>query len=146
MKVFELMKTHVVKTTPEATLRDAVDMMDLYQVSGLPVVNAQDELVGVVSEYDVIHALLPEYVRLGEGARTGPREDLATLIARVRETPVSQAMSSPAVAIDENTDVLDAVAIMLERRFKRLPVTSEGKLVGVISRIDICQAVLEGQV
>jgi CBS domain-containing protein len=146
MKVFELMKTHVVKTTPEATLRDAVDMMDLYQVSGLPVVNAQDELVGVVSEYDVIHALLPEYVRLGEGARTGPREDLATLIARVRETPVAQAMSSPAVAIDENTDVLDAVAIMLERRFKRLPVTSEGKLVGVISRIDICQAVLEGQV
>lgn len=146
MKVFELMKAHVVKTTPEATLRDAVDKMDLYQVSGLPVVNARDELVGVVSEYDVIQALLPEYVRLGEGAGSRPQEDLATLVARVREMPVGQAMSSPAVSVDENTDVLDAAAIMLERRFKRLPVTSEGRLVGVISRIDICQAVLEGQV
>ncbi|MGC8667007.1 MAG: CBS domain-containing protein [Chthonomonadales bacterium] len=145
MKVFELMKTHVVKTTPEATLRDAVDMMDLYQVSGLPVVNDRDELVGVVSEYDVIQALLPSYVQLGDGGGAAPNADLATLIARVRDTPVAQAMSSPAVAVDENTDVLEAAAIMLQRRFKRLPVTSEGRLVGVISRIDICQAVLEGQ-
>jgi CBS domain-containing protein len=56
---------------------------------------------------------------------------------------VKQAMTGNVIAVDENTDVLEAAAIMLQKKVKRLPVTAEGKLVGIISRIDICQAVLE---
>src|SRR5437588_11080418 len=146
MKVLELMKTHVVKTSPEATLRDVVDMLDLYQLSGLPVVDSSGELVGVVSEHDIIHALLPDLIRLSAAHSAGfQADDLQVLLAKARETTVEQAMSAPAVSIDENADVLEAAALMLSRKFKRLPVTSEGALIGVISRIDICQAALEGQ-
>jgi CBS domain-containing protein len=146
MKVLELMKTHVIKTSPEATMRDAVDMMDLYQISGLPVVDAEGQLVGVVTEYDVIQALLPHFTEAAlSTAGDSSMEDFRTLVERVRNKPVADAMTSPAVAVDENTDVLEAASLMLTRRIKRLPVTSEGRLIGIISRIDICQAILEGQ-
>ncbi len=146
MKVLELMKTHVISTSPEATLRDAVDLFDLYQVSGLPVVGTDGQLAGVITEFDVIHALLPEFIRLKAAvAIHKDSEALVALVEKTRSTSVAEAMSSPAVSLDENSDVLDAAALMLSRKFKRLPVTSEGRLAGIISRIDICQAVLEGQ-
>src|SRR5690242_13002364 len=134
MKVLELMKVHVVTTSPEASLRDAVDLFDLYQVSGLPVVTADGELTGVITEFDVIHALLPEFIRLKAAAAVHKDAGALTeLLETTRTTTVAEAMSAPVASIDENSDVLDAAAMMLARKFKRLPVTSEGRLVGVIS-------------
>lgn len=145
MKVFELMKTHVIKTLPDATLHDAVDLMDLYQVSGLPVVDSGERLLGIVTEYDVIQALLPQFAEAAESDAPDRHADFQTLVERVKQKTVEQVMSKPAVAIEEDADVLEAAQIMVTRRFKRLPVTQKGRLVGIISRIDICQALLEGQ-
>lgn len=144
MRVLELMHTHVVTVQPEDTLRDAVDKMDLYQVSGLPVVNDEGHLVGVITEHDIIRELLP----LPGEARTeecnrAEWQDLLTRATRVRGMLVKQAMTSQVISVDENTEVLEAASIMLKKKVKRLPVTANGKLVGIISRIDICQAVLE---
>ena len=146
MKVLELMKTHVIKTSPDATMRDAVDMMDLYQISGLPVVDVDGRLVGVVTEHDVIHSLLPNASPAVVTSGSALPADIHELVERVKNLPVSEAMTTPAVSIDECADVLEAATLMLSNRIKRLPVTSEGKLVGIISRIDVCQAVLEGHI
>ncbi len=144
MRVLELMHTHVVTVQPEDTLRDAVDKMDLYQVSGLPVVDEEGRLVGVITEHDIIRELLPQRGESQtEESYRAEWLDLRTRAARVRGMLVKQAMTSNVIAVDENTDVLEAAAIMLQKKVKRLPVTAEGKLVGIISRIDICQAVLE---
>lgn len=145
MQVLELMKTHVIKVRPDVTIRDAVDMMDLYQISGLPVVDDDDRLVGVITEYDVIDSLLPHYARQAPHAPDTGDADLKELVRQVRQKLVSAAMTSPAIAIDEEADVLEAASTMVEKRVKRLPVTAHGKLVGIISRMDICQAILEGQ-
>ncbi len=145
MHVLELMKSHVIKTNPEATLQDAVDMLDLYQISGLPVVDSQGDLIGVITEYDIIQALLPEYhiVKKESGSEWVGLHDR---VERIKNKTVGEAMSKPAISIDDAADVLEAASVMLEKRIKRLPVTNKGKLVGIISRIDICQAVLEGQI
>lgn len=142
MKVLEIMKTHVIKAEADATLCDVVDMMDLYQISGLPVVDGEDRLLGVVTEYDVIEALLKPYV--GEPPSASP-EAFAALVAQLRGRVVGEAMSRPAIAVDESDSVVDAAQLMLSRHVKRLPVTAGGRLVGILSRIDICQAILEGQ-
>ena len=130
MRVLELMRSHVVTISPTASLAEAVDKLDLYQVSGLPVLDENDRLIGVVTEHDVISWVLP-------GSREG-KQDPASVT-------VSEVMTAPAAHIDEYADVMDAVRLMLERRIKRLPVTSGGRLVGIISRIDVCQAILEGR-
>jgi CBS domain-containing protein len=143
VKVLELMKTHVIKTRADATMHDAVDMMDLYQISGLPVVDEEDRLVGIITEFDVIQALLPPYAEATEPYLS---TDFHTLVERVKRKPVSESMTRSVISIDENADVVEAARLMLQHRIKRLPVTSEGRLVGIISRIDICQAILEGQI
>jgi len=130
VRVLELMRSHVVTISPTASLAEAVDKLDLYQVSGLPVLDENDRLIGVVTEHDVISWVLP-------GSREG-KQDPASVT-------VSEVMTAPAAHIDEYADVMDAVRLMLERRIKRLPVTSGGRLVGIISRIDVCQAILEGR-
>jgi len=79
MQALELMKTHVVKTTPDATLSEAVDLMDLYQVSGLPVVDGEGRLVGMLTEQDVIRAAMQD-----AAARAGrPGEDAAASLAEL---------------------------------------------------------------
>jgi CBS domain-containing protein len=144
MRVLELMRSHVVTVQPEDTLRDAVDKMDLYQVSGLPVVDGEGRLVGVITEHDIIQTLLPHPSEASTAESYWAEwQDLPTRAARVRAMLVKEAMTSNVIAVDENTDVLQAAALMLQKKVKRLPVTAEGKLVGIISRIDICQAVLE---
>jgi CBS domain-containing protein len=147
LKVLELMKSHVIKTTPDALIQEAVDMMDLYQISGLPVVDSSDLVVGIITEYDIIHALLPQFSEAhAEPAESERRQNFPALVRKIKHKTVSEVMSSPVFSVDENADVLEAVKVMLAHRIKRLPVTSEGRLVGVISRIDICQAMLEGQI
>jgi CBS domain-containing protein len=139
MKILELMKTHVIKTAPEATMRDVVDMLDLYQLTTLPVVDGEDRLLGVVTEHDVASRLIPAYVA---AAASG---DVADAVNLQGERTVGEMMTTPAVSVDENEDVARAVSLMTANGVKRIPVTSDGKLIGTISRVDICQAILEGQ-
>lgn len=126
MQVLEIMKTHVVVVTVEATLAQAADLLDLYQTTGLPVVDSVGVLQGMLTEYDIERAV-------------------TALAAPAANQSVRDWMSVPVVSIDENADLSVAVRHMRDRRLKRLPVTSEaGKLVGVLNRIDILQAVFEG--
>jgi len=128
MQVLEMMKTHVVKTTCEATLAQAADLLDLYQTTGLPVVDAEGRVLGMLTEADIMRAAHTSGV--GAGSQ------------QVRDW-----MTSPAVCISENEPVADAARLMLARRLKRLPVISEsGNLVGVLNRIDLLQAVFEGAI
>src|SRR5688572_25154872 len=118
MKVLELMKVHVIKAGAEATLGDAVDMMDLYQISTLPIVDEQDRLIGVISESDIVRSVLPPF--------------LDTAGSLGRGTEIHSRMSTDVVSVDEGADVVEAARIMLKRDLKRLPVTSDGRLVGTI--------------
>jgi CBS domain-containing protein len=150
MQALELMKTHVVKTTPEATLSEAIDLMDLYQVNGLPVVDGEGRLCGMLTEQDVLRALLSAGVvrSLQEGAETGveflcaAERSLAVAVGGYR---VRDWMTQPAISVSETEEVRLAARLMLARHLKRLPViTEEGKVVGVLNRMDVCQALFEG--
>jgi len=143
MKVMELMHTQVVTVAPDSTARDAVDKMDLYQISGLPVVDKDNNVVGMVSEHDIIRYLVPSYGVKKVGFKHS-LTDLSTQADYVAERKVSEIMSPNVIVVDENMKALDAAVLMLQHHIKRLPVTAEGKLVGIIGRIDICQAVLGG--
>ena len=126
------MKVHVIRAAADATLGDAVDMMDLYQITTLPVVDDDDHIIGIISESDIVERLMPGIVS-GSG------------LDCTRNTLISELMLTNVIVVDEGEDVKTAANIMLQRDLKRLPVTSDGRLVGTIARIDICQTVLEGE-
>ena len=123
------MKTHVQKIGPEATLAQAVDLMDLYQTPALPVVDAEDRLVGMITERDIAEIVL----RVGSMGATS--------------LTVEKIMSRPAIAVKEDMDVTDATRLMSEKRLKRLPVvTADGEVVGMLNRVDVLQALFEGSI
>lgn len=142
MQVVELMKTHVVKTTPEATLGEAVDLMDLYQVGSLPVVDVEGRLCGMLSESDVMRALLDNASPLRSLSEAQATQVLRAGDAKLRR--VADYMTQSAIPISEHADIQQAARMLFTCGLKRLPVTDEhNRVVGALNRIDIIQSIFE---
>lgn len=123
MMVREAMRAHVTTVRPDATVQDLVDIMDLYQMRCVPVADDRGTLVGVVTERDVAAACAEDPARAAGG-------------------PVSAIMAADPVGVDECAGIEEAFRAMASRGFAHLPVVSDGRVVGIIGRIDLLQAAL----
>ena len=139
MKVQEIMTREVVTIGPEAELRDVARVLVETGISGLPVYGARRELLGIVSEGDVL---------VKEG---GPRETDRSLIGRLRRTEettarkaraltVRDAMTVPVETISPHASVAEAARRMSDLGIQRLPVVRDDQLVGIVSRSDLVRA------
>jgi CBS domain-containing protein len=126
--VGELMTRDPIMASADLALADAAELMDFYRVSGLPVVDRDGCLVGVISQTDLLHARTTE-------ALWHAWPGLA----------VRHLMTSPAVAVTANTAVDDAAALMERLHIHRLVVTAtDGATpIGVLSVTDIVRAMAE---
>jgi len=106
----------VVVASPETTLAEAARLLAEGGISGLPVVDAEGQVVGIVTESDLLDALL------------GP--------ASV-ETPVRTMMTAPVVTVDEFTPADSVVRLLQGNNFHHLPVTRQGAVVGLITPQDV---------
>jgi CBS domain-containing protein len=138
MKVSDLMTTGVVSVNPTMALRDAAAVLVEKRISGMPVVNDESEVVGVLSEADIL-------VKAG-GSHTRNRL-LGWLLEpdfgaedKIRAETVGEAMSSPALTIGSHRPVHEAARLMVAEGVNRLPVIEDGKLVGILTRADVVRA------
>jgi CBS domain-containing protein len=139
MKVRDVMTKDVLTTSPEATLKEVAALLAEHGISGLPVVDEQRRVLGVVSEADI---LLRE--RTAEGERGGLigrlLEQGDELERKLAARTAGEAMTSPAVVIDADRVLGEAAARMLDEGVNRLPVLEGGKLVGNVTRADLVRA------
>jgi CBS domain-containing protein len=137
MRVRDVMSTDVAVTTPGAALRDVLEVLTTRGVSGLPVVDADGHVLGVVSQADILAttASRPGTRAIADMLLEGTRSD-----PKVTPRTAGEAMSSPAHVIEENRPVTQAAAQMLDHGIKRLPVVRAGKLVGIVTRSDLLRA------
>jgi CBS domain-containing protein len=123
MKASEIMHKPVLATTPRASVRDVAAQIVLNGISGMPVAEREGKVLGVITEADVLEAL-------NDG------EKLEKLTAE-------EIMSDDPVTVDTETPVEKVIQLLNEEGIVRIPVTEQGKLVGIISRGDVIKAVLE---
>jgi CBS domain-containing protein len=127
----------VLSVTPGASLREAATVLVEHRVSGLPVVDDQGQVVGVLSETDIV-------VKASGGTEHSGYlawffdSDLTG--EKVSAETVGQAMSSPAVTITPDRTVHEAARVMIDERVNRLPVVRDGELVGILTRSDVVRA------
>lgn len=142
MKVREAMTRTVVSVRPETPLKDVAALMVEHGISGVPVVDEQGVVLGVVSEADfIVKERGLEGIRHRPLARFLGREDEARAeIAKVQAATAGSAMSSPAITIGADRPVREAAAVMIERAINRLPVVEDGRLVGIVTRADLVRA------
>jgi len=117
IKARDLMQTRIVAVTRQYGARDVSILIQSGIFSGVPVIDPGNHLVGIVTEFDILNALLA-------------KKDLLTLKAE-------DIMTRDPVTVEETTTAEDIVKRMLEYQIIRIPVVREGRLVGIISRTDL---------
>ncbi|HSC91920.1 MAG TPA: CBS domain-containing protein [Gaiellaceae bacterium] len=139
MKVKELMTTDVATVTPETSLKEVASILAARGISGIPVVDGDAHVLGVVSEADI---LLKEQGRTREGGRFAWfLEPKATAeAAKLAARTAGEAMTSPAVTVGPERPASAAARIMVEREVNRLPVVKDERLVGIVTRADLVRA------
>lgn len=129
MLVRDVMTTTVVTARPDMRVKRAIELLDEHQVTALPVVDDDGDLVGVVSEADVLRdAVLPDRRTREIPVRTDGR----TSSLRVRDVMTAHPMS---VAADADLSV--AAGVLVDTAIKSLPVVDGERVVGIVSRRDV---------
>ncbi|HXX83165.1 MAG TPA: CBS domain-containing protein [Casimicrobiaceae bacterium] len=145
MKAKDVMTHCVVSIGPEAPILDAIARMISHQVSGMPVIDADGKLAGMVTEGDFLR-------RTEIGTEAPQRRWLELLLgpasraeeyARSHGRKVQEVMSRNVVAASKETPLTELVELMEEHGIKRIPVTEEGRIVGIVSRADLMSALAE---
>lgn len=144
MRVLEFINTHAPTLRTDATLQDAVDKLDLYQVTLLPVLDGEGVLQGIVTERQLFERLFERFLSAYGSGQPLPTLDTLRPEARAyARTPITDWMLANPPAIDERAPIEQAVALMHAHGLDTLPVTGEGRFVGTIRLVDCCHALLE---
>ena len=142
MKALDVMVRDVMTVKPDDTVAEAVRLLAEHDVSALPVVDDEENVVGIISEADLIHReeIGTDKQRPWWLEAVTPASTLAEEFAKSHGRRVDEVMSTDVVSASEDTP-LGEIATLLERhRIKRVPILRSGKLVGIVSRSNLIQA------
>jgi CBS domain-containing protein len=143
MRAHQIMTRPVISVTPDTAIVDAANTMLQKHVSGLPVIEPSGKLVGIISEGDFIRrSEIGTQRKRGKFLKfiLGPGKE-ATDFVHEHGRKVSEIMTPEPLTIAEETQLEDIVELMEKNHIKRLPVVRGDKVVGIVSRSNLLQAV-----
>ena len=127
---------------PDTKVVEVASLMCLYRIHGLPVVDAENRLVGVIAEKDVLYSLFPKIDRLmSEGMANVDLDQAMGEYKNVLDLPTSALMARNPVSVPSDMHLLRAATIMVRHGFRRIPVVDDGRLVGGLSLGDVHKAI-----
>jgi CBS domain-containing protein len=142
MRAIDVMVHDVVTVRPDTDVAEATKLLAEHDVSALPVLDQDGNLIGILSEADLIHRAeigtekhRPRWLEAVTGATT-----LAEEFAKSRGKKVGEVMTTGVISVTEETPLSEIAAIFEHKRIKRVPVLKDGKLVGIVSRSNLIQA------
>jgi len=117
-----IMSTDVVHVHPETPIARVLELLIENDITGVPVVESDGELVGIVTEKDMIGVLV------GQETPSGTARDY---------------MTEEVLSFDENDDIIAVCECLTKNHLRRVPILSDGRLVGIISRRDLIKYIME---
>jgi len=142
MQVSDAMSRSVRTVSPDTKVIEVASLMCLYRFHGLPVVDVDNSLVGVIAEKDVLYSLFPKIDRLmAEGMANVDLDQAMGEYKNVLDLPASALMARNPVTVPSDMHLLRAATIMVRHGFRRIPVVDNGKLMGVLSLGDVHKAI-----
>jgi CBS domain-containing protein len=141
MQVQDLMTRDVITVRPEMPIPDAARLMVAHGVSGVPVVDDHERLVGVLTEADLMVRERPRPRTSWWRALFVDPDELARDYRKAAGLTVGEVMTRAVVTVTPDSTVAAAAELMHQARVRRLPVVQDGRLVGILSRADVVKAV-----
>jgi CBS domain-containing protein len=129
------MTSPVTTVSPQTPVRDAAALLDRHGFTALPVVNEAEELVGIVTEID----LLQHRIHRSPPSRFWHRQPTPEPSPGQR---VSEVMTSPTVAMSPQTDIAQLVQIMLRDKLRSIPIVCSTRVVGIVTRRDLLRTII----
>lgn len=143
MKAKEIMNKEIITVNPEDNVKELVELLLEKNISGVPVVDSENRVAGIVSESDLIYQEkslhLPAFVRVLDGIIfLESFKDLEKELKKMVAYKIKDVMVKKVITVDQDTDLEEIVNVLLDKRINRVPVVDNNKkLVGMITRSDI---------
>lgn len=143
MHISDIMTQDVISITVDTPVSTVADLIFDKNLTGMPVVDPERHVVGIVTEYDLLsrgeHIHIPSYMKLLSQLKVaGDKGNVQQSIEQIQSLKAEDIMTKPVVTISPETEVSEAARIFSEDRINPLPVVdTDGKLVGIVSRADI---------
>jgi len=144
MKAEDVMTRDVISIDPGATVLQAAQLMLRHHISGLPVIDKDGNLVGIVSEGDFLRRRETKTERRRSRwleFLMGPGR-IAAEYSHSHGSRVAEVMTAPALSVEEYTSLEEIVELMERRRVKRVPVLCGGQVVGIVTRSNLMHAMV----
>lgn len=148
MKAKDIMTTEVITVSPEQKVEEVARILADNNISGVPVVDGEGRLVGVVTENDLMvrarNLRIPFYVTLFDSIifLENPRR-FNEHLKKFTASRVEEIMTRQVLTVDEETPISEIAAVMTDKSINRVPVLRDGKLVGIVTRNDIVGALVK---
>ena len=120
----EIMTENVVTINPESSLEDAIELLLLQEISGIPVTDNEGRLVGIVTEFALMAIVYDQ---------------------KIRQETVSKHMTTEVLTIEADDPIRKIADLCIVHRVRRVPVMEQGRLVGLIARRDVLKALYEAK-
>ncbi|MFS8115738.1 CBS domain-containing protein [Rhizobium jaguaris] len=140
MLVKDVMKQRIIKVSPDNSVKQAAELMLANHISGVPVIDDEGQLVGLITEGDLLRRSELGHRAVADDSLS-PEERAKTYI-KSNAWKVADVMSRNPVSVEEDTPLARVANLMQEHGIKRLPVMRAGAMVGIVSRADLLQAII----
>ncbi len=144
MKVSEIMIKDVFAVMPEDSVKKAAAILCTNMITGVPVVDENSDLMGIISEKDILFAMYPDYTEIYNQSLSSINfEEMEDRYKDVTKMKVKDLMTRNAVTATPDTPILKVASLMINKHVRRVPIIEGKKLVGIISQGAIHQAVFK---
>ncbi|MFM0080649.1 CBS domain-containing protein [Paraburkholderia sediminicola] len=147
MRAIDVMTSSVLVATPEMSVQAAAKLLAENHISGMPVVDTAGQVIGMISEGDLLHRTEIDTDADAAGTRRSwwldflaSTRELASTYVKEHARTVGDVMSDTVVSVTEDTPLAEIANLLERRRIKRVPVMRDGKLVGIVSRSNLIRA------
>lgn len=121
LKARDVMTREVITIGPDATLAETIKVLVEKKISGMPVINTGGEIIGIISEKDILNFAFS---------------------GNLQNTKVEEAMTRNVISFPPDADINSIALAIANHYFRRVPIVEDGKVVGVVSRRDIIRVIL----
>jgi CBS domain-containing protein len=146
MRAMDVMTTNVITVGPDISVQAVATILSERGISGVPVVDTGGQVIGIVSEGDLLHRAETGTERRIERRRArwfdsiASDQELARDYVKAHGRTVREIMTREVTSVAETTELADIANLLETKRIKRVPVLRDGKLVGIISRANLVRA------
>ncbi len=145
MRIKDIMNKEVMSLSADMSAREALEILEKKQISGLPVIDNEGKLLGMFTEKNILAHILPSYVEtVGKFVYDQDPKATKKKLSQLKDFKVSHLMRKDVVTTDPDASLSEVARRMLVEKARRVPVVDKsGKVVGIVARCDVLRAIMK---